>query len=330
LIKIAVDAMGGDQGPKVVIQGALAAAKEYGVSVVLVGKKDIIEKELNNYKISDSFLPSQIRTVEATEVIEMRESPINALKKNNSSISVAIKLLKNNEVDGVISAGNTGAALVASRKYLGNLKGIRRPAIATVIPNQEDITVVIDAGANVDCKPQDLVEFAIMGEVYAEYILSKINPRIGILSIGEERTKGNSTTLKTYEILENTPLNFIGNVEGRDINKGSVDVVVCDGFVGNVILKLTEGFAEMVFKSFKKMLKDKDMVAVENILHSLKRKFDYTEYGGAPLLGIKGICIIAHGSSSAYAIQNAVRVAVESVKQKVNDHIEILMANKGY
>jgi len=267
--------------------------------------------------------------VAADEVIEMDEPPIDVLKrKRSSSIAVAIRLLKNGEVDGVVSAGSTGAFLVAARKWLGTLDGIRRPAIATLFPNRKkDFTVVIDAGANVDCKPQDFVEFAIMGGVYAEYILNKQHPNVGLLSIGEERSKGNALTLEAYQLLANAPVNFIGNVEGRDITSGSVDVVVCDGFVGNVLLKTSEGLAEMIVNSFKEEFRNK-AVPVESVLHRLKGRLDYSEYGGAPLLGTKGTCIISHGSSSAYAIQNAIRVAAESVTQKINEHIELKMAKR--
>ena len=325
MTKIAVDAMGGDQGPKVVIEGALAAVREYDISIVLVGKLDLIEGELDKHYVSSNSYGdlANCEIVAADEVIEMHESPIEVLKrKRDSSIAVAIRLLKSGEADGVVSAGNTGAVLVAARKWLGTLKGIRRPAIATLFPNRKDVTVVIDAGANVDCKPQDFVEFAIMGQVYAEYILNKRHPNVGILSIGEERSKGNALTLEAYELLQDASVNFIGNVEGRDVTSGSVDVVVCDGFVGNVLLKTSEGLAEMIVDSFKEEFK-KNAIAIESVLRRLKKRLDYSEYGGAPLLGTKGTCIIAHGSSSAYAIQNAVRVAAESVTQKVNEHIEI-------
>lgn len=330
MTKIAVDAMGSDQGPGVLIEGALNAAKEYdNVSIVLVGKSELIERELDgDTSIGDSCVDAKPEIVVADGAIEMHESPINVLrKKRNSSIAVAIRLLKDGKVDGVVSAGNTGAALVASRKWLGNLSGIRRPAIATLLPNRKNVTVVIDAGANVDCKPQDFVEFAIMGQVYAEYILNKSHPRVGLLSIGQEKSKGNLLTLEAYELLQDAPVNFVGNVEGRDINNGSVDVVVCDGFVGNVILKTSEGLAEMILDSLKEEFK-KDKIPFESILRRLKKRLDYSEYGGAPLMGTKGTCIIAHGSSNKYAIQNAIKVAAESVNQKVNEHIEFIMAKR--
>lgn len=330
MIKIAVDAMGGDQGPKVLIEGALAAIKEYDILTVLVGKPDLVKSELDRHYASFYFCNelAEPEVVAADEVIEMHESPIDVLKrKKNSSIAVAIRLLKDCEVDGVVSAGNTGAVLVSARKWLGNLDGIRRPAIATLFPNRKDFTVVIDAGANVDCKPQDFVEFAVMGQVYAEYILNKPRPTVGLLSIGEERTKGNLLTLEAYKLLVGAPVNFVGNVEGRDVFNGSVDVVVCDGFVGNVILKTSEGLAEMILGSIKKEFK-KNAIDDKSVIKRLKKRLDHSEYGGAPLLGTKGTCIIAHGSSNKYAVQNAIRVAAESVTQKVNEHIESIMNSK--
>lgn len=330
MIKIAVDAMGGDQGVQVAVEGALSAAQKYNISVKLVGKPDLIKDELNRYYRTNNFDLPESEIVAAYEVLEMHESPIDVLKKKrNSSIAVAIRLLKDSQVDGVVSAGNTGAVLVAARKWLGSLSGIRRPAIATLLPNRKNATVVIDAGANVECKPQDFVEFAIMGQVYAEYILNKVNPSIGLLSIGEEKTKGNSLTLQAYKLLENIDVNFTGNVEGRDIYNGSVDVVVCDGFVGNVILKTAEGLAEMISEFLQKESVKRE-INLETVLLEFKKRLDYTEHGGAPLLGTKGTCIIAHGSSNKNAIHNAVRIAAESVTQKVNEHIELMMAERQF
>jgi glycerol-3-phosphate acyltransferase PlsX len=259
----------------------------------------------------------------------MGEHPVEALrKKRDSSISVATRLIKSGEAEAVVSAGSTGAAMAAAKIILGPLKGIKRPAIATIIPNHNgNVTVVIDAGANVDCDPLNLVEFAIMGQVYAEDILGNKPARVGLLSIGTEKTKGNKMTFETYNLLSQAPINFIGNVEGRDAVNGAADVIVCDGFVGNILLKVTEGVADMIMDTMRtefnrNIITQFSAMLVKPTLRRFKKRFDYSEYGGAPLLGVKGTFIIAHGGSSANAIKNAVRVASEAVTQNVNAHIE--------
>jgi len=325
-MKIAIDAMGGDRAPELVVEGAILAAKEYDVKIIFVGQTDDVKQELKKYGDLSNL---DYEIVNASQVVEMDEHPVEALrKKKDSSISVATRLIKSGEADAVVSAGNTGAAMAAAKIILGPLKGIKRPAIATIIPNRNgNATVVIDAGANVDCNPINLVQFAIMGQVYAEDILGNQPARVGLLSIGAEETKGNRMTFETYNLLSQAPINFIGNIEGRDVVNGAVDVAVCDGFVGNVLLKITEGVADMIMDAIRtefsrNIITKFSAMFVRPTLRRFKKRFDYAEYGGAPLLGIKGTSIIAHGGSSANAIKNAVRVASESVAHKVNSHIE--------
>jgi glycerol-3-phosphate acyltransferase PlsX len=325
-MKIAIDAMGGDRAPELVVEGAILAAREYEVTVVFVGQDEAIKQELKKYKDLSNL---NYDIVPASQVIEMNEHPVEALrKKKDSSISVAARLIKLGEADAVVSAGSTGAAMAAAKIILGPLKGIKRPAIATILPNRDgNVTIVIDAGANVDCDPVNLVQFAIMGQVYAEDILCNKPAKVGLLSIGAEETKGNRMTFETYNLLSQAPINFIGNVEGRDVVDGAVDVVVCDGFVGNVLLKITEGVADMIMDAIRaefsrSIITKFSAMFVRPALRRFKKRFDYSEYGGAPLLGIKGTFIIAHGGSSANAIKNAVRVASESVAHNVNSHIE--------
>jgi glycerol-3-phosphate acyltransferase PlsX len=259
----------------------------------------------------------------------MDESPTEAVRrKRDSSISVSARLLKSGDAEAMVSAGNTAAALACTRSVLGKLKGVDRPAIATIFPNMQDFTILLDVGANAGgCKPEHYLQFAIMGEIYAREVMHKEKPRIGLLSVGEEKSKGNAITLEAFPILEQSGINFVGNVEGNDIVNGTTDVVVCDGFVGNVILKLTEGIGDMIFELIKYELAQSKMAKLGMIfalpaLKRFKERVNYEEYGGAPLLGINGTCIIGHGKSNANAIKNAVRVASEFIYHKVNNHIE--------
>ncbi len=314
-MKIAVDAMGGDFGPGIVVKGVCDAVRDFGLKVILVGNREAIEQELS---------PGQnlqgIEIVHASEVISMGDAPVVAVrKKKDSSIVRAVQLVKEGEAQAVVSAGSTGAAMAASLLGLGRIKGIDRPAIATVLPNQQGGTVVLDVGANADCRPRNLLQFALMGSLYTEKVLGIPKPRVGLLNIGEEETKGNELVLETFPLLKNIPVNFIGNVEGRDIFKGTVDVVVCDGFVGNVVLKAGEGMGMGLMTILKEELTKNWLtkmgtLLVRSALAKLKRRFDYAEYGGAPLLGVEGVSIISHGSSSSMAIKNAVRIAAESVQ----------------
>lgn len=311
--------MGGDYAPDVVIEGAILAVKEYKVDIILVGNEDILNKAL----AKANYIGDHINIQNASEVISMGEHPGNAIrKKKDSSIVVGTKLVKDGIGDAFVSAGNTGACMASALLGLGRIKGIQRPAIGTVMPTDKGVSLILDAGANADCKPTNLVQFAIMGSIYAEKILGIKNPSIGLLNIGEEETKGNELTQATYPLLKETKLNFSGNIEGRDIFKGTSDVVVCDGFVGNVVLKLSEGLSSSLIKNIKNALMSSITgkiggLLIKRSMLKLKKRLDYAEYGGAPLLGVNGISIISHGSSNAFAIKNAIRVAKECIENDV-------------
>jgi glycerol-3-phosphate acyltransferase PlsX len=323
-MKIAVDAMGGDNAPHAVVAGAVQAAKEYGTGIILVGIEQLIHAELEKHPRAKS-LPIEVRN--ATEVVDMLDSPATVFRrKKDSSIRVANELVKSGEAVAVISAGHTGAAMATSLFVLGKLEGIERPAIATFMPTIKGTSIILDVGANVDCKPNHLLQFAVMGDVYAKYLLKQPNPCVGLLSIGEEATKGNELTREAFKLLTETSLNFIGNVEGRDVMSGKVDVVVCDGFIGNVVLKVSEAVAETIGLMIREnigdnLIKKLGYVMMRPAFRALKRRVDYAEYGGAPLVGINGISIISHGHSSDQAIKNAIRVAAELVKLEVNRHL---------
>ncbi|HBH02470.1 MAG TPA: phosphate acyltransferase PlsX [Candidatus Rokubacteria bacterium] len=323
-MKIAVDAMGGDHGPAVVVEGAVAAAREFGASVILVGDKAAIEREV--VRLDAHALAVEIR--HASQVVGMAESPSHALRrKRDSSLRVAAELVKEGRAAAFISAGNTGAAMAISMFVIGVLPGVDRPAIAAVLPNLKKFTILIDAGANVDPKPWHLLQFAVMGHVYARDILGLDSPRVGLLSVGEEEGKGNELTKEAYELLKESSLNFAGNVEGRDIYNGTCDVVVTDGFTGNVALKISESLAEMLGSMIREeLLRDlRSKVGAKLALPAFarfRRRIDYTEMGGAPLLGIDGAAIICHGASPVKAIKNAVRVAQEWAQAGLNEHIK--------
>jgi glycerol-3-phosphate acyltransferase PlsX len=328
--KIAVDAMGGDRAPQVVVAGAILAARELGVEVVLVGQKEVVDPEL----VRQGAAP-KLEIVAASQVIAMHESPSSALRKKDSSMKVAFEMMKRGEVDAVVSAGNSGAMMATGMFVMGTLAQVARPAILIVVPNLKSGTVIIDAGANVDCKPRHLVQFGLMGSIYAERILSIHDPRVGVLSNGEEVSKGNELTRAASELLAATPLNYIGYVEGRDIFNGNVDVVVCDGFTGNIALKTMEGIAsfagEVLRGAFQKNMASRlGYLMSRNSLREAYRRLDYAEYGGAPLIGLEGVAIIAHGGSDPRAIKNAIRVARDEIQQDVNRHIdEILGETEG-
>ncbi|AEF93952.1 Phosphate acyltransferase [Desulfotomaculum nigrificans CO-1-SRB] len=314
-MKIALDAMGGDHAPMEIVRGAIDAAQELGVHIILVGDQDRIMKEMDGNDVG-----GLVSVVHAPEVVRMDEHPVSAVrKKKNSSIVVATQLVKEGAADAVVSAGSTGAQMASSLFILGRIAGVERPAISTLLPTMEGVVALLDVGANVDCKPQHLKQFAIMGSLYAEKILGLPSPRVGLLNIGAEETKGDELTLASYKILKESDINFTGNIEGRDIFLGGSDVVVCDGFVGNVVLKSAEGLALSLMGMFKQELgRLEDIIGRERMVHimsSLKRRLDYAEYGGAPLLGVNGVSVISHGSSRARAIRNAVRVAKETVEQ---------------
>src|SRR5271157_3538992 len=328
---IAVDAMGADRAPKPEVDGAILAARHYDVEVLLVGQEDVIRKELRLHPLWQR-LPIEI--VPASEVIGMQEKAAQAVRaKRDSSMRVGLRLVRDGKAAGFVTAGNTGAAMATAKMVLGAIPGVDRPALAAVFPTaQGTATILIDVGANVDSKPQNLQQFAIMGEVYFRTIFGgrfprAEHPRVGLLAIGEEESKGNDLTREAYTLIKELPMNFVGNVEGRDLYNGKADVLVCDGFVGNVALKISEGMVETVRFMLKQSLQATITSQVGFLLSrkaftDFKRRLDYSEYGGAPLLGIKGVCIITHGSSNANAIKNAVRVANEFANSKLNCTIE--------
>jgi len=323
-VKIAVDAMGGDYGPAVIAEGAVAAAREHGLAVILVGDRSTVERELARHRAEGP--PVSVR--HASQVVGMAELPSQALRrKRDSSLRVAADLVKEGQAAAFVSAGNTGAAMAIGMFVLGVLPGVDRPAIAVLLPSLTGYTVLIDAGAIVDPKPRHLVQFAIMGHCYAKDILGKARPRVGLLSVGEEEGKGNELTKEAFEELKVSSLNFIGNVEGRDIYNGNCDVVVTDGFTGNVALKISESLAEMLAAIIKEEL-NRDLrsrlgaLLARPAVSRFKKRVDYTEMGGAPLLGINGASIVCHGASPPKAIKNAIRVAAEWVQRNVNEHIK--------
>lgn len=320
-MKVAVDAMGGDNAPEAIVEGAVLAAMEVSTEeVILVGDKARVERELAKYRCEQ--LP--LKVVHAPQVVEMHESPGRALRtKRNSSISVALDLMKEGKSDAVVTAGNSGAAMAISMWRLKTLEGVERPALASLHPTLTGVSILIDAGGNVDCKPIHLVQFAIMGELYARFISNKDHPRVGLLSNGKEDSKGNDLTKRVHAILKKSALNYIGYVEGRDIYSGMADVIVCDGFVGNVALKSSEGIAE----SFGAMLGreiHRNLWArigyffMRKALENFRRRVDYSEYGGVPLLGINGTCFVCHGHSSPKAIKNAIRAASTYRRRDIN------------
>ena len=314
--------MGGDHGPAVVVEGAVAAVRDLGASVVLVGDEAAIDRELSRLGASAGI---EIR--HASQVVGMGESPSQALRrKRDSSLRIAAELVRDGEASAFVSAGNTGAAMAVAMFVVGVLRGVDRPAIAAVLPNLTGFSVLLDVGANIDPKPWHLFQFAVMGHVYARDILGIERPRVGLLSVGEEEGKGNELTKEAYEQLKDSSLNFLGNVEGRDIYNGHCDVIVADGFTGNVALKISESLAEMLGAMIKEELtRDlRSKVGAKLALPAFqrfRRRVDYTEMGGAPLLGIDGAAIICHGSSPSKAIRNAVRVAAEWAKAGLNEHI---------
>jgi glycerol-3-phosphate acyltransferase PlsX len=322
-ITVAVDAMGSDNAPAIEVEGAVAAAKRWGISVILVGDTERIKACLSQHPCKGL----DIRIHHASEVVGMHDSASDAVrKKKDSSIRVAFELVQGGEAQAVVSAGNSGATMAVGMFLLKRISGIDRPAIATILPNLQDQTVVLDAGANVDCKPLHLAQFATMGEVYAHSVLGKVRPRVGLLANGEEDSKGNDLTREAHRMLKDSDMNYVGFVEGRDIYNGTVDVVVCDGFVGNVVLKVSEGLAEAIGVMLRREISRRFLARIGYILarpafRAFKKRIDYAEYGGAPLLGIQGTGMICHGGSNAKAIMNAIGMARESVAQRVNERL---------
>ncbi len=324
-IRVALDAMGGDYAPQAVVQGAVLAAQEAKkeIDLILVGEKEAIASELNRFNPRPS-----LDIIHAPESISMQDQAIEVVKKKkDSSIAVGINLLKEKKVDAFVSGGNTGVVMATSLLKLGRIEGVSRPAIASCLPSEKGIVVVLDVGANTECKPQNLYQFGLMGSIYSNYVLKVKKPQIGLLSIGEEKTKGNELIIDTHKLLTGSPLNFVGNVEGKDVLKGTCDVVVCDGFVGNIVLKFAESIDGFLVSLVRKRVKESLLFRfgafiLKVSLRDLKKSLDYAEYGGAPLLGVDGVCIICHGESSPKAIKNAIKLACNMVKNEVNSHIK--------
>lgn len=326
MVTIALDGMGGDHAPEPEVAGACRAARELGIRVLITGREDVLRPELKKLDPAGK-LPIEI--YHASEAITMEDSAAKAVRsKRDSSIRVACRLVRDGAAQGVVSAGNTGAVMATSKMVQGVVPGVERPALASVFPSKVGKPVVlIDVGANVDCTPQMLGQFAVMGNIYAKTVLKITSPRVGLLSIGEEEHKGNDLTKSAMPILKELPLQFIGNVEGRDLFAGTADVIVCDGFIGNVALKVSEGLVDAVTGMLREnleasFLRQMGAFLSKGAFRELKKKLDYTEYGGAPLIGVRGVCAICHGRSDAHAIRNAIRMAAEFAKHDVSALIE--------
>ncbi|MGM0501966.1 MAG: phosphate acyltransferase PlsX [Bacillota bacterium] len=324
-MKIAIDAMGGDYGPQELVKGAIKASQEIDAELILVGQKDKIETELNN----QNYEQNRISIKPASQIITMNEAPTRAIRnKEDSSIVVGSNLVANGGADAFVSAGSTGAVMAAATFKIGRITGVKRPAIGTVFPALKGKTLLLDAGANVDSKAINLVQQALMGQIYMKEVFAVSNPKVGVLSIGEEKKKGNRLTKETYNLLEQRKnINFVGNAEGRDIFTGEFDIIVCDGFVGNVVLKSVEGLVKTIFKLVKNEVEQSWLAKIgglflKPVLSRVKEKLDYAEYGGAPLLGIDGVAIISHGSSNAKAIYNAIKNAEEAAKVNLPELIK--------
>ena len=324
-MRIILDGMGGDNAPGAIVEGAVLASKEIDHEIVIIGQEELIQNELNKYR----YNPKKISVVNAREVITNEEAPVRAVRsKKDSSIVRGINMVKNGEGDIFISAGSTGALLSGGLFILGRIQGIDRPALASVYPIVGGTpSLLVDAGANAECKPNNLLEFGIMGNIYMEKVIGRENPKVGLVNIGTEAAKGNTLTKAAYELLEQSDMNFIGNVEAREVPKGVCDVIVCDGFTGNVVLKLTEGLAWNILQVIKKKFTDGvkaklGAALLIDKLSELKTEFDYSEYGGAPILGVKGPIVKMHGSSSANAVKNTILKGIPYVEEKVVETIQ--------
>ena len=332
-MRIAVDAMGGDFAPKEIVRGAVEAAKKYDCEIVLVGDEEQIRAELHG----EDPAALRISIVHASEVIGMNEHPAEAVRsKKDSSVVVATRLVKDGSCDAVFSAGSTGAAVAAAQLILHRIRGVGRPSIATPMPTPDGVTLMLDSGANVDSKPEHLVQSGVMGSLYAQYVFGIEHPRVGLLNIGEEETKGNEQVKETYQLLKVEPnIHFCGNAEGRDVPKGNFDVVICDGFVGNVVLKFAEGLAKTILGLIQEEIRGAGLMAklgallLMPTLRRLGKRLDVREYGGAPLLGVNGCCVIGHGSSDAKSVASAIGVTVDYVNGKVLDQIREALAKEG-
>lgn len=330
-MKIAIDAMGGDHAPREVVLGALQAAREFALSVLLVGREDVVREELRRAGGGD-----EVAVVHAGEVVEMTDQPGEAIrKKKDSSIRVGLNLVAEGKAASFVSAGNSGAVMAGALYVLRRVRGVDRPAIAAAIPTPAGPIVLIDAGANAGCKPAHLVQFGCMGEAYARKVLGVLRPRVGLVSIGEEESKGTGLIRETAALMRKTELNFVGNVEGRDFFSGKADVFVCDGFVGNVVLKTMEGMATALGAFLKQEIEKSPLARLgvlfaEAAIRRVRNRLDYAEYGGAPLLGVQGGVVICHGSSGARAVKNGIRAAASLAQQGVDEEIARVVPKTGF
>jgi glycerol-3-phosphate acyltransferase PlsX len=331
-MRVAVDAMGGDFGPEIMVEGALKASQEYQIEILLVGAEDLIEKEIGRNSLSSE----KVTIVNATEAIGMGEGLLSFRRKKRSSIRVGTQLVKDGKADAFVSTGNTAAVVYISRRVLGPLQGIEKPALSLLVPTLTGLTLLVDVGANVNCRPYDLYQFAIMGHIFMKNVCNIQNPRIALMSIGEEETKGNDLTKEVFERLQTSSLNFIGNVEGKDIYSGKADVIVSDGFTGNVALKVSEGVVETVLSMartevMRNFFSKIGFFLMKRNLKKLYKRLHYAEYGGAPLLGLNGVCVVGHGRSNPTAVKNAVRLAKDFVSSHALEKIqhEIVGSSQG-
>jgi len=324
MIRIAVDAMGGDHAPEAIIAGALMAARRLQISLLLVGARDVIRAELRRHPGAASI---DLQILDAPERVEMEEAASVALRrKPNASIRLAAAAVRDGEAAALFSAGHTGATVMAAHSAFGRLPGVDRPALATTIPTRRTPAVLLDSGATVECRPQHLVQFAIMGSAFARIALGCESPRVGLLSVGEEESKGNELTREAHQLLKSAPVNFVGNVEGRDVYSGEADVIVCDGFTGNITLKISEGLVETVERLLLDELSSTVGTRVGYLLSRqaflrFRKRVDYSEYGGAPLIGVDGLCVVGHGRSSAKAVRSALAMTVKCVQDGLLDRL---------
>lgn len=327
-VTIAVDGMGGDNAPGEIVRGCVQAVKEFPIQILLVGQPTLLQQELSKHE----FDHTRLSVIPAEEVITAEESPVVAIRsKKKSSMVVGLQLVKEKKADGFISAGNTGALLAGGTFIVGRMPKVERPALAPLIPHKKGFSLLIDCGANMDAKPSYLAQFAHMGSVYMEQVLNLSNPKVGLINVGAEKEKGNELTKATYELLAQAPIRFIGNVEAREISSGVADVLVCDAFIGNILLKYTEGFGESLFDILKEELTKSvtSKLAAFFLKPSFKRvkdRFDYTEYGGAPLLGLQGLVVKAHGSSNGKAIYSAIKQSIHFVEKEVVEKTQNMFA----
>lgn len=322
-MRVAVDAMGGDFGPKIMVEGALKAAEEYQIEVFLVGAEDLIQKEIGKSAAPDS----KVSIVNAAEAIGMGEGLLSFRRKKRSSIRVGTQMVKNGEADAFVSTGNTAAVVYISRKVLGHLQGIDKPALSLLVPTLKGLTLLVDVGANVNCRAYDLHQFAVMGHIFMKNVCQIENPRIALMSVGEEETKGNDLIKEVFERLQASPLNFVGNVEGKDIYSGNADVIVSDGFTGNIALKVSEGVVETVLSMartevMRNFFSKIGFFLMKRNLKKLYKRLHYAEYGGAPLLGLNGVCVVGHGRSNPTAVKNAIRLAKDFVTSRAVEKIQ--------